>query len=472
MKQTIGKPEALYDKFDRKPGADKETTHYCPGCGHGNIHKFIAEALDELGVRERAIFISPVGCSVFGYYYFRCGNIQAAHGRAPAVATAVKRAHPNAIVICYQGDGDLASIGGNNILQAANRGENFTVVFVNNAIYGMTGGQMAPTTLLGQKTSTSPYGREFERAGNPLRVAELLSGLDAPSYIERCHLDESKHVLKARASIRKAIKAQIDGKGFSLVEIVSPCPTGWGLDPIKSREWIKEAMAPIFPAGVKCDRRKEIHRKELPPPTFDRAEIRQALKLDEELKTVGKQPELKKTHRFVVAGFGGQGILMLGVLMARMGMAQGHHVSWLPSYGPEMRGGTANCNVVISKERIGSPMVSIPSIAVAFNQPSLEKFGPLVEPGGHVIYDSSFVADPWDRADVEVHRIPFSQMANEIGSAKVANMVALGAINAVFDLYPPELVEAMIRGMGKDKFIDVNLRAFKAGTAAVGKVTA
>ena len=236
MKDVIAKPEALYDEFERKPGNDKKSTHYCPGCGHGSIHKFIAEALDDMGVRERTVFISPVGCSVFGYYYFRCGNIQAAHGRAPAVATAVKRAHPDSIVICYQGDGDLASIGGNNILQAANRGENFTVIFVNNALYGMTGGQMAPTTLVGQKTTTSPYGRTIESEGYPMRVAELLSGLDAPVYIERCHMDESKHVLKTRAAIRKAIQTQVDGKGFSLIEAVSPCPTGWGMDPLQARD--------------------------------------------------------------------------------------------------------------------------------------------------------------------------------------------------------------------------------------------
>jgi 2-oxoisovalerate ferredoxin oxidoreductase beta subunit len=257
MKNQIAKPKALYDEFTRKPGVEKRATHYCPGCGHGNIHKFIAEALDELGVRERTIFVSPVGCSVFGYYYFRCGNIQAAHGRAPAVATAVKRAHPDSIVICYQGDGDLASIGGNNILQAANRGENITVVFVNNALYGMTGGQMAPTTLVGQTTTTSPEGRNPDNEGYPMKMAELLSQLDAPAYIERCYLDESKHVLKTRTAIRKAIQTQIDGKGFSMIEALSPCPTGWGMDPLASRDFITDSMAKVFPALVACDRRKE-----------------------------------------------------------------------------------------------------------------------------------------------------------------------------------------------------------------------
>jgi len=472
MKDVIAKPEALYDVFERKPGNDKKSTHYCPGCGHGSIHKFIAEALDDMGVRERTVFISPVGCSVFGYYYFRCGNIQAAHGRAPAVATAVKRAHPDSIVICYQGDGDLASIGGNNILQAANRGENFTVIFVNNALYGMTGGQMAPTTLVGQKTTTSPYGRTIESEGYPMRVAELLSGLDAPVYIERCHMDESKHVLKTRAAIRKAIQTQVDGKGFSLIEAVSPCPTGWGMDPLQARDWITENMVPVYPAGVKCDRRKERTAREHVRLELSEEEFRDALGIgplgDDE--TTGERPS--GTHRFVIAGFGGQGVLSLGLIMGRTAMHQGRYVSWLPSYGPEMRGGTANCHVVLSDERIGSPLVSVPTVAVAFNQPSLEKFGPQVEAGGTVIYDSSFVKDPWDRSDVNVYRVPFSSMANELGSAKVMNMVALGAINAVFDLFTPEMVEAQIRGMGKPKLVEVNLKAFQAGAAAVRKEVA
>jgi 2-oxoisovalerate ferredoxin oxidoreductase beta subunit len=466
MKNQISKPESLYDQFERKPGVEKKSTHYCPGCGHGNVHKFIAETLDELGVRERTIFVSPVGCSVFGYYYFRCGNIQAAHGRAPAVATAVKRAHPEAIVICYQGDGDLASIGGNEILQAANRGENFTVIFVNNALYGMTGGQMAPTTLIGQRTTTSPQGRSAENEGYPLRVSELLAQLEAPVYIERCHLDESSHVLKTRAAIRKAIQAQIDGKGFALVEVVSPCPTGWGMEPLASREWITQEMAKVFPAHVACDRRKDRPAKPNPRFVADEARIREVLGLAGE----NLRPEPTSDHhtyRMLMAGFGGQGVLSLGMLIARTGMLQGRRVSWLPSYGPEMRGGTANCSVVLSDRRIGSPLISTPDVLIAFNEPSLEKFGPLVVPGGTVLYDDSFVTKPWDRADVRVVRVPFSSMANELGTSKVTNMVAFGAINRLLGLFPSELVHRQIQGLGKRSLAETNLSAFEAGTAAV-----
>lgn len=466
MRNIIAKPGALYDHFERKPGPDQEATHYCPGCGHGNLHKFIAETLDELGVRERTIFVSPVGCAVFGYYYFNCGNIQAPHGRAPAVATAVKRAHPNSVVICYQGDGDLASIGGNQILQAANRGENFTVIFVNNALYGMTGGQMAPTTLLGQKTTTSPRGRTVENEGYPMKMAELLAQLEAPVYIERCHLDESSHVLKTRAAIRKAIQAQLDGKGFSMVEVVSPCPTGWGMEPLAAREWITRDMARTFPAKVTCDRRKERPARTNPRFQADAACVREALGLSGNCLHAPATTD-SRTLRVVLAGFGGQGVLSLGMLVARTGMLEGRNVSWLPSYGPEMRGGTANCSVVLSHERIGSPLVSTPDVLVAFNEPSLEKFGPLVVPGGTVLYDDSFVSKEWSRPDVHVVRVPFSNLANQLGTSRVTNMVAFGALHRLLNLFPPELIRAQIRGLGRRELIDLNLNAFDAGTAAV-----
>ncbi|RKZ31512.1 2-ketoisovalerate ferredoxin oxidoreductase, partial [bacterium] len=204
LKDVLRKPTSFYDEFFRKPDQNKQDTHYCPGCGHGILHKFIAEAIEDFGIADRTIMISPVGCSVFVYYYFDTGNFQVAHGRAPAVATGIKRTNPDAIVISYQGDGDLAAIGGNNILQAANRGENITFFFVNNAIYGMTGGQMAPTTLIGQKTMTSPYGRKAEVEGYPMKVSELLSSLEAPTYIERVALTDGAHLMKARKAVRKA----------------------------------------------------------------------------------------------------------------------------------------------------------------------------------------------------------------------------------------------------------------------------
>ena len=208
--QVLAKPEAFYDKFERKGGANLETTHYCPGCGHGNIHKILAEAITDFNIADRTILISPVGCSVFAYYYFDVGNVQAAHGRAPAVATGLKRANPETIIISYQGDGDLAAIGSAEIINAANRGENITVIFINNAIYGMTGGQMAPTTMIGQKTTTSPYGRKSENEGYPIRMCELISTLEAPVYVERVALIDFKSINRAKKAIRKALKNQIE----------------------------------------------------------------------------------------------------------------------------------------------------------------------------------------------------------------------------------------------------------------------
>jgi 2-oxoisovalerate ferredoxin oxidoreductase beta subunit len=214
------KSPVFYDIYDRK-GELKQQTHYCPGCGHGVAHKLIAEAIEDLGLQDRTIFVSPVGCSVFAYYYFDVGNVQAAHGRAPACATAIKRTCPDKIVISYQGDGDLAAIGTAEIVHAANRGEKITVFFVNNAIYGMTGGQMAPTTLVGQKSTTSPWGRRPVNEGYPLHMAELLSTLEAPAYVERVAFCDNKNIMKARRSIRRALENQRDGAGFSFVEILS-----------------------------------------------------------------------------------------------------------------------------------------------------------------------------------------------------------------------------------------------------------
>src|SRR5215470_11204568 len=220
------KSSAFYDVYERK-GELQHQTHYCPGCGHGVAHKLIAEALGELNAQDDTIFVSPVGCSVFAYYYFDVGNVQAAHGRAPAVATAVKRGCPGKIVISYQGDGDLAAIGTAEIVHAANRGEKITVFFINNAIYGMTGGQMAPTSLVGQLTTTSPWGRRPTNEGLPLRMAELLATLEAPAYIERVALCDNKNIMKTRKAVRKALDLQRKGVGFSFVEILSPCPTIW-----------------------------------------------------------------------------------------------------------------------------------------------------------------------------------------------------------------------------------------------------
>ncbi len=243
--------------FDKPNALTENPLHYCPGCTHGIIHRLVAESLDELGVTGRTIGVASVGCSVFTYNYFNCDMVQAAHGRAPAVATGVKRSDKNNIVFTYQGDGDLAAIGTAETVHSAARGENITVIFVNNAIYGMTGGQMAPTTLPGQKTQTSPYGRDVEAVGYPVKVCEMLSQIDGATYLERVAVNSVANVKKAKAAIKKAFRNQIEGKGFSLVEVLSTCPTNWGLAPDKAIEWLEENMLPYYPLGVYKDKYAE-----------------------------------------------------------------------------------------------------------------------------------------------------------------------------------------------------------------------
>ncbi len=244
MAVVFEKPKALTDA----------PLHYCPGCTHGIIHRLVAEAIDELGVLGKTIGVAPVGCSVMAYNYFACDMVEAAHGRAPAVATGLKRALPENVIFTYQGDGDLASIGMAETVHAATRNENITVIFVNNAIYGMTGGQMAPTSLPGQVTQTSPYGRDVKTVGFPIKVSEMLSALDGPEYIERVAVNNVKNVKAAKKAIKKAFENQINGKGFSLIEVVSSCPTNWGMTPQKALEWIDTNMIPYYPLGVYKDR--------------------------------------------------------------------------------------------------------------------------------------------------------------------------------------------------------------------------
>ena len=235
--------------FSRTEGLVDTPTHYCPGCTHGIIHRLIGETLEELGVLGDAVGIAPVGCAVFAYDYFNCDMQEAAHGRAPAVATGIKRTLPGNVVFTYQGDGDLAAIGTAETVHAAARGENITVIFVNNAIYGMTGGQMAPTTLVGQKSTTSPLGRKKELQGSPIRMCEMLATLDGPAYLERVAVNNPGNVRKAKRAIKAAFEAQIAKKGFSMVEVLSTCPTNWGMSPVKSLEWLEENMMPYYPLG-------------------------------------------------------------------------------------------------------------------------------------------------------------------------------------------------------------------------------
>lgn len=239
--------------FERPHSLLPVITNYCPGCPHGIVHRLVAETIDELGIEGDTIGVAPVGCAVTNPDFFACDMVQAAHGRAPAVATGIKRALPNSVVFAYQGDGDLASIGMAETIHAATRGEHITIIFINNAIYGMTGGQMAPTSLPNQVTQTSPYGRDVATAGYPIRVCELMSSLDGVAYLERVTVDCPKNVRKAKKAIKKAFKNQIDGVGYSLIEVVSTCPTNWGLNPQDSFDWMRENMLPYYPLGVYKD---------------------------------------------------------------------------------------------------------------------------------------------------------------------------------------------------------------------------
>lgn len=235
--------------FQKTKGLTDKQFHYCPGCTHGIIHRITGEVLEELGVLGKTIGVAPVGCSVLAYEYFNVDMQEAGHGRAPAVATGIKRVHPDKVVFTYQGDGDLASIGTAEIVHAAHRGEKITTIFVNNAIYGMTGGQMAPTTLIGQKATTAPYGRTIEHSGMPLRVAEMMATIESAVFVERVSVDTPANVRKAKAAIKKAFEIQIEGKGFGIVEVLSTCPTNWGMTPVDSLKWLRDNMMPYYPMG-------------------------------------------------------------------------------------------------------------------------------------------------------------------------------------------------------------------------------
>jgi 2-oxoisovalerate ferredoxin oxidoreductase beta subunit len=470
------KPETFYSEYERKSDL-KHQTHYCPGCGHGVAHKLIAEALQDLKLQDQTILVSPVGCSVFAYYYFDVGNVQVAHGRAPAAATGLKRACPDKIVIAYQGDGDLAAIGTAEIVHAANRGEKISVFFVNNAIYGMTGGQMAPTTLVGQRSTTSPWGRRPVNEGFPLHMAEMLSSLEAPVYIERVALSDNKNIMKARRAVRKALELQRDGAGFTFVEILSPCPTIWAKDPIEARKWVGETMIPNFPLNVFRDKKVEIPNTNVPPHKT----IQEIVEGERQAARDGTVHG--RTHHFrhlgiKIAGFGGQGVLLLGQLLAEMGMREGLEVSWLPSYGPEMRSGSAHCHVCLSKDRIGSPVLSRPDVLIAMNEISLRKFASQVAPGGTIIYGRDRLPDDVSIANAQVVCIPASEIADKLGSAKVANVVMMGALleetECLSSTTAMKVLEAKVKNptlLELDRKALETARLYIDHTVAIGAVT-
>lgn len=470
------KSPLFYDTFERKADLQQQT-HYCPGCGHGVAHKLIAEALGDLGLQDKTIFVSPVGCSVFAYYYFDVGNVQLAHGRAPAGATGIKRTCPDKIVISYQGDGDLAAIGTAEIIHAANRGEKITVFFINNAIYGMTGGQMAPTTLVGQKSTTSPFGRRPSNEGFPLHMAELISTLEAPVYVERVALSDNKNIMKARKAVRRALEIQRDGTGFSFVEILSPCPTIWAKDPVQARKWVAETMIPNFPLNVFKDKVHEpVENAVIPQRSVP--EVLEITNARVEKAALGRQGEQSspdssahphqhhfKEFEIKVAGFGGQGVLLLGQLLTEMGMREGLEVSWLPSYGPEMRSGSAHCHVCLSKQRIGSPLVAHPDVLVAMNELSLRKFAPQVAPGGLILYNSERLPQDFQLPQARIICIPASAMADKLGSTKATNIVMLGALLEETEC----LLAATAEGVLETKVKKVELKEINRKALAVGR---
>ena len=464
----------FYERFERHDhgqGLKGQSTHYCPGCGHGLAHKYLAGAIEELGIQDRTVAVSPVGCSVFLYYYLDVGNTQAAHGRAPAVALGHKLANPDSIVVSYQGDGDLASIGLAEIVSVAQLGVPISVVFINNAIYGMTGGQMAPTTLMGQKSSTSPYGRG-RLAGEPLRMAELVAGLDGPVYVERVALFDAKQRVKAQKAIKKALRLQVENRGFSFVEVLAECPTHLKLTPLETERWVRESMLPVFPLGVK----KDVSREPWPallPPSFEPGRLAEVIGGNADSvprfcagfpkTTWGGDIGLK------LAGAGGDGAQTAALLLARAAINEGFDATHIPSYGPESRGGTSYADVRIAEKEVLSPAAPSPHVLVAFNAPSLARFGPAVPPGGAVLYDASVIAEVPPLAEgVRAVGVPFTRIAADLGKTLVKNIVALGALQEATRLFPRATFLTAIQQALRDKpgLVAVNEEAFNHGASA------
>jgi 2-oxoisovalerate ferredoxin oxidoreductase beta subunit len=463
-----------FERHDHAAGLKAQSTHYCPGCGHGLVHKYLADAVERLGIQDRTIAISPVGCSVFLYYYLDVGNTQAAHGRAPAVALGHKLANPGSVVVSYQGDGDLASIGLAEIVQAAELGVPITVVFVNNAVYGMTGGQLAPTTLMGQRTSTSPRGRD-RTMGHPLRMAELVAQLDGPVYVERVALYDAKQRHRAAKAIEKALWTQAEGVGFSFVEVLAECPTHLRASPVEAERWVREEMVPVYPLGVKKDVTATAEQwSEWPTPTFDPRAVLAAIGAASEAPPrfcsgfprtpFGDDIGLK------LAGAGGDGAQTAAMLIALAAINEGFDATHIPSYGPESRGGTSYADVRLAEAEVLSPDAPAPHVLVAFNAPSLAKFAGEVLPGGVVVYDSGVVHDaPPVDPSVRVVPVPLSAIARDLGDARVKNIVALGALQGATGLFPAaSFLTAIRQGLGgKGAAIGaLNADAFARGVAA------
>ncbi len=428
--KIIGKPRSMLSEFPRKGGDAPTATHYCPGCGHGILHKLIAEAIDQLEIQEHTVMTSPVGCAVFAYYYFDCGHVQVAHGRAPAVGTGLSRAEEDAIVILYQGDGDLASIGLNETIQAANRGEKLVVFFINNTVYGMTGGQMAPTTLVGEVTVTCPLGRDPRYTGYPLHMCELLDNLDAPVYIERVSLSDPSHIRKAKKAVTKALKIQKEGKGYAFVEFLSPCPTNLRMDAESVQKFLEEEMEKEFPLATFRDRSREVEKLCRGESDFSRESMDHIFEVEGE-KTLEALDEPEFIPRIAkISGFGGQGVMSMGLTLAQAAYKARRHVSFYPTYGPEQRGGTSDCTVVISGETISLPVAHDLDLLVALNEPSLEKFAYQVKKGGTILYNSD-LGEYEGPEDIKTISVPALKIAKEFGVVKALNTAMLGVVIAM-----------------------------------------
>lgn len=461
--EKVIRTRGIYPAFPRKGGAAQTATHYCPGCEHGVLHKLIGEALADMNLQDRTVVISPVGCAVFAYYYFDAGNVQVAHGRAAAVGTGISRAKNNAVVVAYQGDGDLASIGLNETLQAANRGEKIAVFFVNNTVYGMTGGQMAPTTLVGEKTVTSPAGRDPLQAGYPLHMTELINQLQAPVYIARVSFSNMAKLRQARQAIRKALEIQRDGKGYAFVEVLMACPTNQKMSVPEAIKFVAEQMEAEFPLGVLRDRAAERDPIERAESDYRKETLDRLLGLDTERAPDAVLNPTAPTVSIKMAGFGGQGVLSMGVILTRAACQAGKFVSWYPSYGPEQRGGTANCGVVMSGQPIGTPMVSAADVLVAMNRPSLDKFAGEVKPGGLLLYNAA-IGKFEAPAGVRVLAVPTLELATKGGSARSENMVMVGVMAALAGFALPESAyhEAIAANFaGKDAAVKANKAVFE-----------
>ncbi|MCX6627831.1 MAG: 2-oxoacid:acceptor oxidoreductase family protein, partial [Candidatus Solibacter sp.] len=351
------------------------------------------------------------------------------------------------------------------IIHAANRGEPITVIFVNNGIYGMPGGQMAPTTLLGRKTATSPLGRDAVNEGFPLHVCEMLNSLEAPVFIERVGLGNNKQIMHAAKVVKRAVENQVKGLGFSLVEVLSPCPTIWKMQPVEAQRFVQEEMAAAFALCNLRDRTKEVPPRPAAAPAPALEDLPRLLDLVNgggENAGPARPPRVLDL-RIKVAGFGGQGVLMLGEVLAEAGLDAGYEVSWLPSYGPEMRSGTSNCHVRLANHAIDSPLVSRPNVLLAMNEPSLRKFLPAVEEGGVVLYNGSEIPADCVRRDVRTVALPFTQLADELGATKVSNIVMLGALLEATGMLEQDRVVGALKRLVNARFFELDLAALARG---------